>query len=214
MSLEDEYTSLRTLVQHLPFALDAYDAVNTTFARWQESQSPYDLRVVDLWAYLYVRWYFLGKFAANRDLPSTDLDELLTVVFRRVQEKRGGVREGFASWVSVVCKNHFRNYLSRRRKVYALTDETVERLPGEAFDDEALDIAPTAAALHEALDRLPDFVRTIARMRFIEDLSYETISERLDKPIPVLRSYVHKAQARLRSDPQLRRFLGLDPAIE
>ncbi len=214
MSLEDEFTSLRTLVQHLPFALDDYGAVNAAFGRWRQDRAPHDLRVVDLWAYLYVRWYFLGKFSHNKDLPSTDLDELLTTVFRRVQEKRDTVREGFASWVSVVCKNHFRNYLSRRRKVYALTDETLQRLPGELPDDEALDVAPTAAALHEALDRLPDFVRTVARMRFIEELPYETISERLDKPIPILRSYVHKAQARLRSDPHLRRFLGLSPAIE
>ncbi len=212
MSLEDEFTSLRTLVQHLPFALDDYGAANATFARWRDERAPHLLRTIDLWAYLYVRWYFLGKFAANRDLPATDLDELLTQVFRRIQEKRDTVREDFCSWASVVCKNHFRNYLARRRKVYALTDEAAARLPDEPFDDEALDAAPTAAALHEALARLPDFVRTVARKRLIENLSYEVISEQEDKPVPILRSYVHKAQARLRADPQLRRFLGLDSA--
>ncbi len=214
MSLDDGFHSLHSLCQHLPFALDDYSAANRAFMEWRTAPSPATLRTVDLWAYLYVRWYFLGKFAASRNLPDTDLDELFSSAFKRVQEKRETVHGDFASWVSVLCKNHFRNYLARRRKVYALTEETAAQLRADDLDEEALDAGPTAAALHEALERLPDFIRTVARRRLIDGCSYEDLVIEVDKPAPILRSYVNKAQARLRADPHLRRFLGLHPLTE
>ncbi len=214
MSLDDEFRSLHTLTQHLPFDLDDYGAANRAFAQWQVSRAPADLRTVDLWAYLYLRWYFLGKFAHSRNLPSTDLDELLTAVFKRVQDKRDSVRGEFASWVSVVCKNAFRNYLTRRRKIYTLSDETAARLPGDDLDDEALDAEPTTAALHEAFERLPDFLRVVARRRLLEGQDYEAMSAEFDRPVPILRSYVNKALTRLRADPALRRFLGMPTLTE
>lgn len=214
MSLDDEFRSLRLLTEHLPFALDDYGAANAAFAAWRAAPDAAGLQAIDLWAYLYVRWYFLGKFAASPNLPATDLDGLLAAVFRRVQEKRDTVTGDYASWVSVVCKNHFRNYLTRRRKVYALTDETAARLPADAFDDEALDAEPTAVALREAFDRLPDFVRAVARRRLLDGLEYDQLSREVDKPVPILRSYVNKALTRLRADPALRQFLGLPTLTE
>ena len=69
---------------------------------------------------------------------------------------------------------------------------------------EVFDLDINAAALHlalvNAIERLPQFLKATARMKYVENLSYEEISRIIGKRVPTVRSYVHKICSRLRAD--------------
>ena len=205
MSLLDEFRSLRKLSEKLPFALDDVAQANDAFVRWREGDEA--MRVsIDLYAYLYAKRYFLSKFITNRDLPPTEYDLLVSQAFERVQNSTSTIKkaERFASWLSVVCVNLFRNYLRRRRKVTNFEDDEADRLVGDAIDLSSLDEGALATALLAAIVRLPDYLRDIAHLRLIENQSYDQIAEATGRDRATLRSYVNKALSQLRADDDLR----------
>ena len=59
-------------------------------------------------------------------------------------------------------------------------------------------------SLLNAIDALPEFLQSTARMKFVENLSYEEISRIIGKRVPTVRSYVHKICKRFRKDSALR----------
>jgi RNA polymerase sigma factor (sigma-70 family) len=62
-------------------------------------------------------------------------------------------------------------------------------------------------ALHNAIDRLPAYLQETARLHFLQELTYEEISERINKSVPTVRSYRHKVVKKFREDDQLLTFL-------
>jgi RNA polymerase sigma factor (sigma-70 family) len=205
MSLVDEFRSLRRMTEHLPFAVDDYDQANDAFVRLRAGDE--SLRdVVDLFAYLYTRRYFLTKFIRNRDLPPTDCDTLVGDAYGRFRRKAATIEQAdrFTAWLSVVCANLFRNYISRRKPLSNLDGEALARIEGDGIDTEAVDQGVLATLLLGAILRLPDFLQEVARMRLVEEMSYADMAEATGKPEATLRSYVNKVLTRLRQDSAIR----------
>jgi DNA-directed RNA polymerase specialized sigma24 family protein len=69
---------------------------------------------------------------------------------------------------------------------------------------DALIIHQTVCA---AIDTLPDFLSEVARMRLLENQSYQAISEATGKPLATLRTYVNRALGQLRENPALQALL-------
>jgi RNA polymerase sigma factor (sigma-70 family) len=205
MSLVDEFRMLQKLSERLPFALDDPEQANATFVRWREGDAS-ARRIVDLYAYLYGRRYFLTKFISNRRLPPTEYELLATRAFERTMNGIDRVREAdkFTSWLSVICSNLFRSHLKRRPSVSNLDAEAEAQLVGDGFDPSELDRGAVKTALIAAILRLPDYLGEIAQLRLIDRLSYPQIAERTGHAEGTLRSYVNKAVARIRTDHDLR----------
>ncbi len=205
MSLLDEFRSLRKLAENLPFALDDVGQANDAFVRWRGGDEA--MRVsVDLYTYLYAKRYFLSKFITNRDLPPTEYDLLISQAYERVQKHLPSVKKAdrFASWLSVVCVNLYRNYLRRRHKVSNLEEDAAERIEGDAIDVSSLDQGAVKTALLAAIVRLPEYLQEIAHLRLIDNRSYEQMMESTGRDRATLRSYVNKALNQLRTDDDLR----------
>jgi DNA-directed RNA polymerase specialized sigma24 family protein len=182
-------SSLDQVARHLPFDLDETSRANAAFQRWHDGEAD-AARTVDLWTYCFVRRYFLFKFMQFNSLSESDFEQLVDDVYRKVEKHRSTIVHAnrYASWVSVVCKNTFLNYLRTRRTfvpLEAMQEPEVEAKPGTGDD---LSIA--LRALH-------------ASIRFVERRSYEEISARVGKPKATIRAYVNKARDRFRSDSRL-----------
>jgi RNA polymerase sigma factor (sigma-70 family) len=195
-------SSLDQVARHLPFDLDETSRANAAFQRWHDGEAD-AARTVDLWTYCFVRRYFLFKFMQFNSLSESDFEQLVDDVYRKVEKHRSTIVHAnrYASWVSVVCKNTFLNYLRTRRTfvpLEAMQEPEVEAKPGTGDD---LSIA--LRALHASIRRLPTFLQETARLRFVERRSYEEISARVGKPKATIRAYVNKARDRFRSDSRL-----------
>lgn len=204
MSYRTELRTLDSLASHLPFSLDETEQVNETYARYAAAPRPPDARLVDLWTYCYIRRYFLIKFIREPAFRSAELEQVVELAYRKVESRRHQLeqRNRYAQWVSVVCRNTFYNFVSRRRRIApldAVPDPTVD-MPEIELD---VDAGAVYLALSSAIDALPAFLQPTARMRYVENLSYEEIARIIGKRVPTVRAYIHKICARFRKDREL-----------
>ena len=210
MTLPTPLRSLALVAQHLPFHLHETDKVNSAFRRWRHDADDTAKYHVELWTYCFVRRYFLTRFTQDGLYHNpADMDALIEQAYGKVQKHQHTVSDSmrYTGWVSVVCRNAFLNYLRSVQQAVSIDHEGGPILQGDSL--EALfDAGLLHDGLHEALGRLPDYLRDIARYRFIEGLSYQEIGARLDKPLPTVRSYVNKAVRKLREDLHLMAHLG------
>lgn len=204
MSYKIELRSLDELASSLPFHIDEADRVNEVFIRYHAQRRPVDRRLLDLWTYCYVRRYFLIKFIRESAFRASELEQVVERTYRRVESGRLEIdnADRYAQWVSVVCRNTYFSFLSRRYPTTGL-----DRVDMPTEDGPEIDSHVEAGALHLALvgaiGRLPRHLQSPVRMRFIEHLSYEEISRITGKRVPTIRAYVHKACRRFRKDEGL-----------
>ena len=205
MSYQSELTSLESLASRLPFAIDESDCVNEAFAAWMISGERADKRTIDLWTYCYVRRYFLIKFIREARFRASELDQVVERTYRKVERARGDIErhDRYAQWVSVVCRNTFVNFVSRRRTVQGLGPTHDRAVEPEEVADMDVNAAAIHASLLKAIEALPSFLQATARMRFVENLSNEEIGRIIGKRAPTVRAYIHKICKRFRADPEL-----------
>jgi RNA polymerase sigma factor (sigma-70 family) len=205
MSYKTELTSLEVLASSLPFRLDEAERVNEAFTSYMSSGQKQQKVLIDLWTYCFVRRYFLIKFLKESVFRSAELDQIVEKTYQKVERSRGGIEshDRYAQWVSVVCRNTYINFVTRRRPVTGL-EQLLSDPPAEL---EKLDVEENAAGLHvavlRAIESLPEFLQPAARMKFVENLSYEEISRIIGKRVPTVRSYIHKTCSRFRKDHSL-----------
>ncbi len=206
MSYKTELSSLEVLASSLPFRLDEAERVNEAFSSYMSSGLKQQKVLIDLWTYCFVRRYFLIKFLKETAFRSSELDHIVEKTYQKVERSRGGIDsyDRYAQWVSVVCRNTYINFVTRRHSITGL-----EHLPSDPPDVPSKnDLEDNVAGVHVALVRatesLPEFLQPTARMKFIEGLSYEEISRIIGKRVPTVRSYIHKICARFRKDQALR----------
>ena len=210
MTLASPFRSLASVAQHLPFHLNETDKVNTAFRRWRQQDDDEAGYHVELWTYCFIRRYFLMKFTRDALFNNpADVDALIEQAYIKVQDHLSTVSDSahYASWVSVLCKNAFLNHLRNLPQAISIDQEDGPQLQGDSLEAH-FDIGMLHQGLREAVDRLPEYLREIAYYRFIKGLSYQEIGRFIDKPLPVIRSYVNKAVRKLQKDPIFLAYVG------
>jgi DNA-directed RNA polymerase specialized sigma24 family protein len=186
--------------------------VNEAFQCWVSTHQVDAKQNVDLWTYCYVRRYYLLKFVREAAFQSSDFDELVTTTYRKIERFVAQVEQPdrYAQWVSKICKNTFINYGRAGRRLVALDGAAY------GFAEETtvtgIDTALWYKELAGAVGRLPEFLQSVAMLRFVERRSYEEIERVTGKPLPVIRSYTSKALARFRQDSRLK--AAIEPLYE
>ena len=203
METADQMTTLHQLAAELPYRLNDSEEVNRRFLHSMEAVDEPEDPTLDLWTYLYVRRYFLIKFAKDPTAPIADFDMIVETTYVRIQRGKERMRDysRYANWVSVICKNTFLNYIRSRKKRSIISIDDYPELEQE--EENGIDTIFVRSAVDSAIERLPDFLRDVARMRFQADISYEEMSRRSGKSVPTIRSYVNKVLNRFRRDKRL-----------
>lgn len=212
MAFSSHFSALNAVARQLPFHINDVEQANAAFERWRTHGGMENKRLVDLWTYCYVRRYFLAKFLGFPVQRISDLDVLLEKAFRKTQEQAHTVADEtrYTSWVGVICKNVFLNYL-REERIYVSVDQvSASELPSLSPDghlDSVLDLETVV----ETIESLPDYLREIAHLRFRKHQSYQEIAEQTGRSLPVVRSYVNKIVTRFRADPHFQDLLKQIP---
>ena len=134
-------------------------------------------------------------------------EEWLQEAFTRVwlgagthDPSRGEVRP----WIYKIALNTARSEMARKRyrAPHVSLDEAGLDLPDETAGEKRiaadLDEARRAAAVAEALERLPDFMREVIVLRCSRELSFAEIAQVTGAPEGTLKSRFHRAVAALR----------------
>lgn len=208
---ESAFDSLDLLAGQLPFHLDDADAVNACYLRWREGGREEERRIVELWIYCFIRRYFAMKFIQESSYNPADFDAIMDSTFEKVERFATQIQqpERFASWVSVICKNSYLNYLRGKKRSVPLESDFEPDLVAEPpvpYNDSA----SSRLVVLRAIRRLPSYLQECVSLRYLDGLSYEDIGDRTGYPLPRIRSYINKAMKRLREDGELLELLRGD----
>lgn len=196
---------LRSLTDQLPFELANIDEANAVFERWVEHETATAKRRVDIWTYCYVVQYFYVKSVHDEVRDASDVDDLVTQAYEKVNENRSDLRDParYAHWVSVICKRIFLNYARTRFNKASIDAPDGPRLPPVASTQVTSDIGFTRQVILDAIDRLPEYLQDTARLYFLEEQTFSEISDEIGKAVTTVRAYKHKVVKRLRDDEAL-----------
>ncbi len=195
--------SLARLAADLPFSLDDTAAAAEAFARGRAGDAE-ACRHADLWAYVWMVRYVTRKFLTERVGTPSDMDAVQSRAMDGILKAKEQVSDParFPAYVSVVCKNALLSHRARRHVTVEADDTTLEPEPEDAHAD--LDRAAIRRDVETAIEALPAGIRTVARMRFLDEAPFEDIAEATGHPLPTVRAYASKATARLRDLGALR----------
>lgn len=199
---------LTIITDRLPFGIDDAKAVNALYVQFIDDPSPEREQLVEAWTYGYICKYMVAKHAKGSIRHVSDIEMLIGKTYERVRKGRPTIKEPdkYAHWVSVVTKNTFINYVNRYRvETDSIEDEetpTLESIGATTEIDE--DVGLRRQVLEHALDRLPPYLRKVARLYYFKDLSFKEVGERLDKSAATVRVYKSRVLKALREDPDLK----------
>ncbi len=175
-----------------------------------------DKRAFDLLVQKYHRrlMRLLSRIARNQEEVEDIAQETFIKAYRALPQFRGDA--AFYTWLYRIGVNTARNFLSSRgRALPTISDQAVndddepdERLVAQDIStpESMLLSKQVAIAVNEAIDALPEELRTAITLREMEGMSYEEIAEMMACPIGTVRSRIFRAREAIAA--KLRPILG------
>ena len=138
------------------------------------------------------------KFLKDYELAQDIAQEAFVKAFKNIEKFRGD--SSFYTWIYRIAINTSKNFLSSKsRKSEIYDDEIMElKLSESAVTSEnpenILEAEELRSLMMEAIQGLPDDIRTTLSLREFDGLSYEEIAEVQNCPIGTVRSRIHKGR--------------------
>jgi RNA polymerase sigma-70 factor (ECF subfamily) len=108
----------------------------------------------------------------------------------------------FYAWVYKITRNICMDIFRSRKKEIDF-DSMDEHSSASQNIEELVEAKDTHDALVRMLLQLPDQIRIIMTMRFMNNLGYEEIASELDIPLNTVRSSIHRGRSKLRNSLKL-----------
>lgn len=143
------------------------------------------------------------RIVRNEDVVEDLAQETFLNAFKSIRNFKGG--SSFYTWLYRIAVNVCINYRTKQKRA-TFVDEGVMETEGVAERASGAEISPERAvrslessvAISEAVDSLPEDIRTAIIMREYEGLSYQEIAEIVDCPIGTVRSRIFRGRAILK----------------
>ncbi len=155
----------------------------------------------------------LSRMVKNTKEVEDIAQETFIKAYRALPNFRGDA--AFYTWLYRIGVNTAKNYLAGRKKTMPTLsdqamgdDEPDERLVVQDLNtpETALMSKQIALAVNDAVDALPEELRSAITLREMEGLSYEEIAESMNCPIGTVRSRIFRAREAIAA--KLRPMLG------
>ncbi|MGB2861702.1 MAG: sigma-70 family RNA polymerase sigma factor [Sedimentisphaerales bacterium] len=138
--------------------------------------------------------YFINRLLDNSELTEDIFQDTWLTVIRRIH----GLREidSFPAWLYRIARNKVYQQLRRKRNVSEL-DENIALEDNAEDDDFSVE---DAAKVHRCLKELPLEYREVLMLRFLEQMSYQQISQVLNCKLGTVRSRLYYAKIALKKE--------------
>jgi RNA polymerase sigma-70 factor (ECF subfamily) len=179
-----------------------------SFDKGAESELIRALREKKTWAYerLYDQYAGLIGSIAKSYLNSDDVEDVIQEAFLRVYKSIKNFKgdSSFTTWlyrIAVnVCKDQLKRYAKRSETMTNFEDEdsSISEPAGDQNVELSAEKELDAEDVNSILRRLSEDDQELIRLRDVQDLDYEEISEIVDKPLGTVKSRIHYARKRLK----------------
>lgn len=146
-------------------------------------------------------YFHILKIVRDREIIEDMLQEIFLKAFDNISSYNPDY--AFSTWLYRITTNHSIDYLRKKRLKTMSLDEQIQTKDGTMSIEVADESSHTddkvirdqrARILNDALDSLPDKYREIIRMRHMDELSYQEISELLDLPLGTVKAHIFRAR--------------------
>lgn len=152
----------------------------------------------------------IRRMVGNREAAQDLTQETFVKVFHALRSRPP--ERNVSAWIHSIANGTAVDYLRRKEDTpEPLDDNEPDVTPSAPVRTSALQLAiqsdspvprpdarKVAAALEQAIERLRVQYRRCARLRFIEERSYDDIAETLRLPVGTVATYLHRARKELR----------------
>lgn len=127
-------------------------------------------------------------------------EDLTSSVFEKAWRSRASFKGGSAkAWLYRIAHNTLVDHWRKKRDLPVEDEAVLDRTAADAASpEEALDSSMRAEELRRALDRLPEDMRKVVELRFIEGRSCRQVGERLGLSESNVRVIQYRALRRLK----------------
>ena len=156
-----------------------------------------------------VQFYVMKLTKQDVELTKDLCSEIFAKVFEKIalfKQESGAV----STWIFKIAKNQYIDYL-RTNKHEVISLETLTP-NGEEDSDLAFQVKCTeptpyaelvknesAKIIRDSIDSLKNAeLRTVMKLRYLDELSYEEITEKMNIPEGTVKSLIHRAKAKLK----------------
>lgn len=139
--------------------------------------------------------YYIMRFI---NCSPADAEDIIQDVFVNAYRNLNGFDTSlkFSSWIYRIAHNEAINHLRRitARPAVAMDDERLEALASELNVEHEVGRSMERERIREAIGRLDEKYREAIVLRYLEDKSYEEISDILRKPLGSVSSLITRAK--------------------
>jgi RNA polymerase sigma-70 factor (ECF subfamily) len=138
--------------------------------------------------------YFINRLLDNDELTEDIFQDTWLTVIGRIH----GLREvdAFPAWLYRIARNKVYQQLRTKKNVSALDENIAAENQAEDDDFSVED----AAKVHRCLKELPTEYREVLMLRFLEQMSYQRISQVLNCRLGTVRSRIYYAKIALKKE--------------
>ena len=137
--------------------------------------------------------------AGHHDAAEELTQDVFLKVYRRLGQFRGEAK--FSTWLYRIAYNQAVDYRARARfRARHYGEEVLEMTPSDRPHDDPFTIVSEgrmASVVKECLAQLPHLYRSVLHQHYWMGMTISEISETLSAPEGTVKSYMHRARARL-----------------
>ena len=146
---------------------------------------------------LSTNWDYVYNFLLKKSNDDFLSEEITIQSFSKAFEKIHLFNEDykFKTWIVSIAKNQLNDYLKKKK----IRFENIENIKSESFKnnfnpEEELINKERYNYVNEKIDELKPMYKEIIKLKYIEDLSINQISEKLNQPVNTIKIKIYRAK--------------------
>jgi len=145
------------------------------------------------------RLYRIARSIVGKD---ADLEDIMQETYIKAYQNLGQFRKEaqFSTWLTRILINNANATLQKRHNLTPLTTDTEDIIDNHRSPDSALTNEELKYILENAIDNLPENLRSVYVMREIEQLSVHETAQNLDISEENVKTRLHRAKSYLKED--------------
>ncbi len=138
--------------------------------------------------------YFISRLSANPETAEDIFQDTWLTVIRRIHTLKK--IDAFSTWLYRIARNKVYQQFRRKRKLSELNENIA--VPNDTEND--IFSPEDAAKIHRCLKELLPEYREVLMLRFLEQMSYEQISQVINCRLGTVKSRIHYAKLALKKE--------------
>ena len=128
-----------------------------------------------------------------------DADDLLQETFLKIYLNihRYDKSYTFGQWLYTIARNTFVDFTRKSRTALSIDEHFTAPAATTPTPEESIINSQQRMQIDRFLERLSEQHRTLFRLRFLEEYSYEEIAEKLHMPMGSVKTGIHRARERM-----------------